>query len=136
MATFLAKSVLVVDDDPITIRIVRTLLSRIGFKHVDDAPNGLDALVKMSENKYDLLIADWNMEPMNGYELLKQVRSDRRFARTSLMMMTSGSKLEHVIAAKKAGASSYIRKPFDAETLKAKIDTSFLGLSLFRQVSL
>ena len=119
--------VLVVDDSQTTVRIVRTLLSRIGFKHVDDAPDGLAALVKMSERKYDLVIADWNMEPMNGYELLKQVRSDPRFAKTRIILMTAESNAEHVVAAKKAGANNYIGKPFTAEALKAKIDSSFIG---------
>ena len=127
MAANLSMPVLVVEDSQTTVRIVRALLSRIGFKHVDDAPDGLTALVKMSERKYDLVIADWNMEPMNGYELLKQVRSDPRFAKTRIILMTAESNGEHVVAAKRAGASNYIGKPFTAEALKAKIDSSFLG---------
>ena len=126
MVAYLSMPVLVVEDSQPTVRILRTLLSRIGFKHVDDAPDGLAALVKMSERKYDLVIADWNMEPMNGYELLKQVRSDPRFAKTRIILMTAESNAEHVVAAKKAGANNYIGKPFTAEALKAKIDSSFL----------
>jgi two-component system chemotaxis response regulator CheY len=118
--------ILVADDNRTTIRIVRNLLSQLGFKHVDDVPDGLAAMVKMSEKKYDLVIADWNMEPMTGYELLKQVRADPRYSGLRFIMITAEANTEHVIAAKKAGVSNYIIKPFTAETLKAKIEASFL----------
>ncbi len=118
--------ILVADDNRTTIRIVRNLLSQLGFKQVDDVPDGLAALVKMSEKKYDLVIADWNMEPMTGYELLKQVRADPRYSGMRFIMITAEANTEHVIAAKKAGVSNYIIKPFTAETLKAKIEASFL----------
>ena len=125
MACHLAMSILVVEDNHTTVRIIHNLLSQIGFKHVDDAPNGLEALVKMSEKKYDLVIADWNMEPMSGFELLRQVRGDPHFAGVRFIMMTDHTKGERVVAAKKAGASNYIGKPFTAEALKAKIEASF-----------
>src|SRR5438128_8170659 len=129
MAVQLAMPILVVEDHRTTVQIVRSLLCQIGFKHVDDAPDGLAALVKMSEKKYDLVIADWNMEPMSGYELLKQVRDDPHLARTPFIVMTAGSRTEQVVAAKKAGVSSYLGKPFTAEELKAKIVASFRDFS-------
>jgi two-component system chemotaxis response regulator CheY len=119
--------ILVADDNRTTIRIVRNLLSQLGFKQVDDVPDGLAALVKMSEKKYELVIADWNMEPMTGYELLKQVRADPRYSGLRFIMITAEANTEHVIAAKKAGVSNYIIKPFTAETLKSKIEASFLA---------
>src|SRR5438128_8592489 len=125
MAVQLAMPILVVEDHRTTVQIVRSLLCQIGFKHVDDAPDGLAALVKMSEKKYDLVIADWNMEPMSGFELLRQVRGDPHFAGVRFIMMTDHTKGERVVAAKKAGASNYIGKPFTAAALKAKIEASF-----------
>lgn len=127
MAVSLATSILVVDDSPTTVRIVRNLLARIGFRKIDDAPNGLDALVKMSERTYHLIIADWNMEPMSGYELLKQIRNDPHLARTPVILMTAEPRAEQVVAAKKAGANNYVSKPFTAEALKAKIESSFVS---------
>jgi two-component system chemotaxis response regulator CheY len=127
MAVSLAISILVVEDSPTTVRIIRNLLARIGFRKVDDAPNGLDALVKMSERTYHLIIADWNMEPMSGYELLKQIRSDPHLGRTPVILMTAEPRAEQVLAAKKAGASNYVGKPFTAEALKAKIESSFVS---------
>jgi two-component system, chemotaxis family, chemotaxis protein CheY len=127
MAVSLAISILVVDDSPTTVRIIRNLLARVGFRKVDNAPNGLDALVKMSEKIYHLIIADWNMEPMSGYELLKQIRNDPHLGRTPVILMTAEPRAELVLAAKKAGASNYISKPFTAEALKAKIESSFVS---------
>jgi two-component system chemotaxis response regulator CheY len=71
------------------------------------------------------VISDWNMEPMTGYELLKEVRADEKLSRTPFIMVTAESKTENVIAAKKAGVNNYIVKPFNAQTLKSKIDAVF-----------
>ena len=126
MAFDLSMPVLVVDDYNTMIRIIRNLLKQIGFQDIDDAADGSAALAKMREKKYGLVISDWNMEPMTGYELLKEVRSDPSLSKTPFIMVTAESKTENVIAAKKAGVNNYIVKPFNAETLKAKI-ASVLG---------
>jgi two-component system, chemotaxis family, chemotaxis protein CheY len=116
--------VLVVDDNATTIRIVRNLLWQLGFINVDDAGDGAAALAKMRAKRYGLVISDWNMAPMSGYDLLREVRADPGLARTPLIMVTAESKMQNVIAASKANVSSYILKPFDAKTLKAKIDAA------------
>ncbi len=117
--------VLVVDDYKTMIRIIRNLLKQLGFEDIDDAADGTEALEKMKARKYGLVISDWNMEPMTGYELLKQVRSDADLCKTPFIMVTAESKTENVIAAKKAGVNNYIVKPFNAQTLKGKIDAVF-----------
>jgi len=122
MASYLCKPVLVVDDSQTTVRVVRSLLARIGFKDIDEAFNGMAALAKMTEKPYGIVIADWNMEPMSGYELLKQVRRDPRLAATRYILMTAELNASHVIAAKKAGASNYILKPFTDDVLRSKIE--------------
>jgi two-component system chemotaxis response regulator CheY len=125
MAVDLSMPILVVDDYNTMIRIIRNLLRQIGFQDVDDANDGTAALAKMREKKYGLVISDWNMEPMTGYELLKQVRSDAALNGTPFIMVTAESKTENVIAAKQAGVNNYIVKPFNADTLKNKIDAVF-----------
>ena len=125
MSVDLSMPVLVVDDYKTMIRIIRNLLKQLGFEDVDDAADGSEALQKMRNRKYGLVISDWNMEPMTGYELLKEVRSDEGLARTPFIMVTAESKTENVIAAKKAGVNNYIVKPFSAQTLKGKIDAVF-----------
>lgn len=125
MSVDLSMPVLVVDDYKTMMRIIRNLLKQLGFSDVDDAADGTEALGKMRQKKYGLVISDWNMEPMTGYELLKEVRTDESLARTPFIMVTAESKTENVIAAKKAGVNNYIVKPFNAATLKSKIDAVF-----------
>jgi two-component system chemotaxis response regulator CheY len=122
MALDLSMPILVVDDYQTMVRIIRNLLKQLGFEDVDDAPDGSSALAKMKEKKYSLVISDWNMEPMTGYELLRQVRTDEGLRSVPFIMVTAESKTENVIAAKKAGVNNYIVKPFNAQTLKAKIE--------------
>ena len=107
------------------IRIIRNLLKQLGFTDVDDAADGQEAFAKLQQKRYGLVISDWNMEPMTGYELLKEVRANDTLSRTPFIMVTAESKTENVIAAKKAGVNNYIVKPFNAATLKAKIDAVF-----------
>jgi two-component system chemotaxis response regulator CheY len=125
MAVDLSMPVLVVDDYSTMIRIIRNLLKQLGFENIDDASDGSAALDKLKAKKYGLVISDWNMEPMTGFELLKVVRADPNMAKTPFIMITAESKTENVIAAKKAGVNNYIVKPFNAATLKTKIEAVF-----------
>lgn len=117
--------VLVVDDYSTMVRIIRNLLRQLGFADVDDASDGVEAIAKMHAKRYGLVISDWNMEPMTGFDLLRQVRSDPALSDTPFIMVTAESKTENVIAARKAGVNNYIVKPFNAQTLKAKIEAVF-----------
>ncbi len=125
MALDPSMPILVVDDYSTMIRIIRNLLRQLGFSDVDDAPDGSIALSKMYLKRYGLVISDWNMEPMTGYELLKQVRADPSISQTPFIMVTAESKTENVIAAKQAGVNNYIVKPFNADTLRHKIEAVF-----------
>jgi two-component system, chemotaxis family, chemotaxis protein CheY len=125
MAVDLSTPILVVDDYSTMVRIIRNLLKQLGFVHIDDACDGSVALAKLRGRRYGLVISDWNMEPMTGFDLLKEVRSDPRLAWTPFIMVTAESKTDNVIAAKKAGVSNYIVKPFNAQTLKSKIEAVF-----------
>ena len=124
MALDPSMPILVVDDYQTMVRIIRNLLRQLGFENVDDASDGTAAIAKMRDKKYGLVISDWNMEPMTGYELLRQVRNEDAIAETPFIMVTAESKTENVIAAKKAGVNNYIVKPFNAPTLKSKIEAA------------
>jgi two-component system chemotaxis response regulator CheY len=115
--------ILIVDDYKTMLRIIRSLLKQLGFDNVDEATDGQDALGKLRSKKYDLVISDWNMEPMSGLQLLKEVRADGRTASVPFIMITAESKTENVVAAKEAGVNNYIVKPFNAATLKQKLST-------------
>jgi two-component system chemotaxis response regulator CheY len=117
--------ILVVDDYQTMVRIIRNLLKQIGYENVDEAANGQAALEMIQNKRYGLVISDWNMEPMTGFELLQRVRSDQARADVPFIMVTAESKTDNVVAARKAGVNNYIVKPFNAAMLKAKMDAIF-----------
>lgn len=118
------RSVLVVDDYNSMRRILRNLLGQIGFNNIEEAEDGASALKKMREHNFGLVISDWNMTPMSGLEFLKEVRADALLKETPFIMITAESKTENVAAAKAAGVSNYVVKPFNADTLRKKIDAA------------
>ncbi len=117
-----SMNILVVDDYKTMLRIIRNLLKQIDFNNVEDATDGGEALAKLRAGNFGLIISDWNMEPMSGLQLLQEVRADARLRAIPFIMVTAESKAENVVAAKQAGVSNYIVKPFNAETLKEKIE--------------
>ena len=117
-----SMNVLIVDDYKTMLRIICNLLKQIEFDNVDEASDGAEALGKLRCGSYGLVISDWNMAPMTGLELLTEVRQDVHLRSTPFIMITAESKTENVVAAKKAGVSNYIVKPFNAETLRDKIE--------------
>ena len=123
MAVDMNMTILIVDDYKTMLRIIRNLLKQLGFNNVDEAADGAAALQKLRSKDYDLVISDWNMEPMTGYQLLKEIRSDDKMQALPFIMITAESKTENVIAAKKAGVNNYIVKPFNAATLKTKMSS-------------
>ena len=126
MAVDMKMNVLIVDDYKTMLRIVGNLLKQLGFANIDEATDGASALEKLRQKPYGLVISDWNMEPMTGLQLLQEVRADTKLKPLPFIMVTAESKTENVVAAKQAGVSNYIIKPFNADTLKKKIE-SVLG---------
>ena len=115
-------NVLIVDDYKTMLRIIRNLLKQINFNNVEEASDGTEALQKLRSGQFGLVISDWNMEPMTGLQLLQEVRADARLKPVPFIMVTAESKAENIVAAKEAGVSNYIVKPFNAETLQSKIE--------------
>jgi len=115
-------NILIVDDYKTMLRIIRNLLRQLDFQNVDEATDGAQALSMLRTGNYGLVISDWNMQPMTGLQLLQEVRADAKLKNLPFIMVTAESKTENVVAAKQAGVSNYIVKPFNAETLKEKIE--------------
>ena len=116
-------NVLVVDDYKTMTRIVRSLMEQLGFHNVDEALNGPDALALIQSKDYGLVLSDWNMQPMSGFELLKKVRAERRTRALPFVMVTAEAKVDNVVAARQAGVNNYIIKPFTLAVLKQKLST-------------
>ena len=123
MAVDMNMRFLVVEDYNTMQRILTNLLKQLGFTNVDAASDGQQALAMLLDDSFDFVISDWNMEPMTGIELLREVRGNDKLKHLPFIMITAESKAENVVAAKKAGVSNYIVKPFNAQTLKGKIVT-------------
>jgi two-component system, chemotaxis family, chemotaxis protein CheY len=115
------SNVLIVDDSGTVRNLVRKILAQLGYKNIDEASDGASALAKILEKHFDLVISDWNMEPMNGEELLKEVRANKKYAQLPFIMMTADCAINKIVLARRAGADSFINKPFTPEGLQAKI---------------
>ena len=122
MTTDPSMLILVVDQNKAMIRIVRSLLKQIDFENVDDASNGTEALSKLKERPHGLAICDLNTDLMSGGDLSKNVRVDEVLKNLPFIMMTDQTGGEDINAAKSAGLGTYIIKPFNAQTLKTKIE--------------
>ncbi len=125
MLTDKSIKILIVDDYKTMLRIIRNVLRQIGLLNVEEANDGAEAFAMLKQGDFGLVISDWNMQPITGLDLLQQVRADDKLCRLPFIMVTAESKIENIVAAKQAGVSNYVVKPFSAETLRSKIDTVF-----------
>ncbi|HFQ80950.1 MAG TPA: response regulator [Desulfobacterales bacterium] len=114
--------VLVVDDFATMRRIVKNILTQLGYKHIIEADDGTTAMDRLKQEKIDLIISDWNMPKMTGLELLKNVRSTPDTANIPFIMVTAEAQQDNIILAVKAKVSQYIVKPFTADILGEKIN--------------
>jgi two-component system chemotaxis response regulator CheY len=120
-------NVLVVDDFATMRRILRTILRQVGFSNIKEADDGKTALAELQREKFGLILCDWNMPEMSGLELLMAVKSNNELRDIPFIMVTAEAKKENIIEAVKAGVSSYIVKPFTAETIGEKLKKVFDG---------
>ena len=125
MPADLNMKILVVDDHESMRRIEKQILNDLGYSNVDMADDGTTALPMLIEGDYDFVITDWNMPKMEGIELLKSIRADERICKIPVLLVTAESKKERIVEAAKAGVNDYVVKPFNADTLSAKIARIF-----------
>lgn len=121
MSVDMNMNILIVDDYKTMLRIIENLLKQLGFKNIFQATDGSMALKMLRDGNFGLVISDWNMLPMTGLQLLKEIRADAKLKPMPFIMITAESKTDNVVAAKEAGVNNYIVKPFNAETLKQKL---------------
>ena len=119
---------LVVDDFSTMRRIVRNLLKELGFVHVQEAEDGVEALKKLRSDVFDFVVTDWNMPNMSGIDLIRAIRADARLKALPVLMVTADAKRENIIEAAQAGASGYVVKPFTAATLDEKLKKIFQNI--------
>ena len=119
---------LVIDDSRAIRRILVKTLKELDIDVVE-AAHGQEALDKLEsgEATVDLIMVDWNMPEMNGYEFLCQIRSDSRYNDLCIMMVTTESEISQMAKALEAGANEYLMKPFTKEMIAEKLE--ILGLT-------
>lgn len=112
---------LIVDDSRATRTIIKRMLAGFGFEVVE-ATDGVDALRRLKEiGQADVLLVDWNMPEMNGYDLICAIRGDRQYDKVPLMMVTSETEMGQMAKALEAGANEYVMKPFTKEVIAEKL---------------
>lgn len=121
----LDKKILIADDFAGMRMVIRSILKNIGFTNINEADGGKAVLRLLRKQKYDLILCDWNMPDMPGVEVLRKIRSDDELKDMPFIMITAEAQEENILEALEAGASSYIVKPFAAETVSKKINEIF-----------
>lgn len=116
--------ILVVDDSSTMRKIIRNLLLEIGFSQIDEAGDGGLALSKLRTGHFNLIISDWEMVRMSGLDLVQQVRNDARLNSLPFIMVTAEAGAQKITAAKQAGVTNYVVKPFNAQTMRQKIEAA------------
>ena len=113
--------ILIVDDHAIMRKIIRSMLAEIGLENVDEAADGSAAIAKMERVNYALIISDWDMAPMDGLQLLKQIRKSPTWSRIPFIMITAMSAVKFAGIARDAGATQFLPKPFTGPILAERI---------------
>ena len=112
---------LIVDDFSTMRRIVRGLLKESGFNNAEEAEDGVMALQKLRNDRFEFVVSDINMPNMNGFELLNQIRADAALKGLPVLMVTAEARKEDIVTAAQSGANGYIVKPFTKGTLEEKV---------------
>ncbi len=110
---------LVVDDSAVMRKVLIGALSRANITDVDQAADGAEAVQKVQENDYDIILLDWNMPNMLGIDALKAIRAMGKTM--PIIMVTTEAEKSRVLEALKAGATNYVIKPFEPNTIIGKI---------------
>ena len=112
---------LIVDDFSTMRRIVRNLLKESGYADAEEAEDGVAALQKLRNGRFDFVVRDINMPNMNRFELLTQIKADEKLKHLPVLMVTAEARKEDIVAAAQGGAAGYIVKPFTKATLEEKV---------------
>jgi two-component system chemotaxis response regulator CheY len=114
--------ILIIDDSCIVRRVISKAARELGLRTIE-AENGADGLAKLRKQCSDicLIVLDWNMPVMDGYEFLTRIRSEEDYNHIPVIMATSDGVKEDVLKALKAGVDSYLVKPFTEECLCNRI---------------
>lgn len=115
------RQILIVDDTAVLRNIMKMQLQRMGFSLIHEATNGSEAMKILHARKIDLVISDWNMPVMNGFELLREIRASEVFKDIPFIMVTAEATEVRLSMALQLKVDELILKPFTLEILERKI---------------
>ncbi len=117
--------ILVVDDQRFARQVIRSLLGVLGCVRVTEASNGEDAWKIIQEDPPDILITDWKMEPVDGFELVKRIRThqDNLNPFLPIIMVSAYSEATRIISARDTGINEFVMKPVSAQTLFGRLNS-------------
>jgi two-component system chemotaxis response regulator CheY len=122
--------ILIVDDMNTMRKVIKGILTKLGCEDVTEAEDGLPAwtaiqAAQKAGKPFEFIVSDWNMPGMTGIDLLKRVRGVPELKATPFLMVTAEAEQDNIVVAVKEGVSSYILKPFSADSFKAKLAKVF-----------
>lgn len=120
----MALDVLIVDDSAAIRKILQRVLAQaeINLTNVYEAGDGLEALDVLRANRVDLVLADINMPKMDGIQLLREIKTDEKWTKIPVVMVTTEGGQSKVITAAELGAAGYVRKPFTADQIRRTLE--------------
>ncbi|MCB9030232.1 MAG: response regulator [Deltaproteobacteria bacterium] len=118
-------NVLIVDDVYATRRILKRLLKKLGYSKLDEAPSGGEAIEKIKNGKYELVVCDFNLGDMDAVQILREVKSDDKLKTIPFVMISSDPSMEQIHESRELGICHYLLKPFDSVRLQEKIEIAF-----------
>jgi two-component system chemotaxis response regulator CheY len=117
--------ILIVDDFATLRMSLKSVLEQLGYPEMDEAKDGQEAIDKLKEKDYDLIISDIDMPVMNGFELLDYAKKNDNLKNIPVIFITAEAEREKIVESIKAGLDAYITKPFSISTLQQKIENIF-----------
>lgn len=115
------KKILIVEDSSTLRRIIKNTLIEAGNVESIETNNGLEALAKIREYDFDLIITDWDMPEMNGLELVRYIKNNKEYASIPIVMLSTRDGADDIRLTRELGVNIYMVKPFDPGSLIARI---------------
>ncbi len=121
---------LVVDDFSTMRRIIVNLLKEAGYTEVEEAEDGMVALEKLRDGKFDFVVSDVHMPRLDGLQLLTEVKNDASLCHIPILILSADARKEDILQAARLGAAGYVVKPFTKAILEDKVERILRKLGL------
>jgi len=122
----MAKRILIIDDDPIALELIEYALQQEGYETIT-APNGVEGLAKVRDEKPDLVVLDVMLPGLDGFEVCHRLRAEPETARLPILMLSAKAREVDIDTGRRMGADMYVTKPMDPSALVVQVGTLLEG---------